>query len=388
MRFKSVISTEAETSAAIGEVSQKLAGMKPDLAIVFASHHHGPDFDELSTAIAEQVDARNMIGCTAEGVIGPDREVEQAPALAVWTAKMPGVSILPFVLDQSDVTEFETPADWQEHLGADPESNPAFIMLPDPFSIDVEHCLAAMDLTYPEAKIVGGMASGASQPGQNSLFLNGQALRQGMVGVSLAGPVEIHTIVSQGCRPIGEAFVITKAERNVIHELRGRPALDVLKEVFNAAEPADQALMQKGIHVGSVVDERLPSFGRGDFLIRNVTDVINDSALVVNSLVRLGNTIQFHVRDSNTADDDMKKLLAGKMTQLGAAPTGGLLFSCNGRGRRLFGKPDHDIAIVNELAAGCQVAGFFAAGEIGPIGNRSFIHGFTSSLILFQDARS
>src|SRR5262245_20856171 len=136
MIFKSAISTAADTDVAVNEVSQKITELRPDLAIVFASHHHGPEFEKLSAAIAERIDARNMIGCTAEGVIGPDREVEQAPALAVWAAKMPGVSVLPFVLDQSDVTELESVEDWQELLGVKPEGNPSFIILPDPYSID------------------------------------------------------------------------------------------------------------------------------------------------------------------------------------------------------------------------------------------------------------
>ncbi len=144
--------------------------------------------------------------------------------------------------------------------------------------------------------------------------------------------------------------------------------------------------MQQGLHVGRVVDEHLGKFGPGDFLIRNLMGVVNDDAVAINALVRPGQTIQFHVRDSKTADEDMKNLLTGKVSAMNQPPMGGLLFSCNGRGSRLFGAPHHDIGLVNKIAGNCEVAGFFAAGEIGPVGNKTFIHGFTSSLILFHKA--
>jgi small ligand-binding sensory domain FIST len=298
---------------------------------------------------------------------------------------MPGVRILPFVIDQNDVNESSSVEFWHEHIGAGPDDKPGFVILPEPFSIDAETLLAELDVAYPASKIVGGMSSGANGPNQNRLFLNDQVLRQGLVGVSLSGPVELHPVVSQGCRPIGEPFVVTKAEQNVIFELRGRPALDVLRGVFNDAPASEQALMQQGLHVGNVVDERLEKFGQGDFLIRNLMGVVQESGLAVNALVRPGQTIQFHVRDSASADEDMRRMLDGTLATMGKAPTGGLLFSCNGRGARMFGKPNHDIGVVNNAAKGCQVAGFFAGGEIGPVGRRTFIHGFTSSLVLFRE---
>jgi len=384
MEFKAAISTADESDVAVREACEGLADIKPDLVMVFMTHHHGP-FEPVLASIWDRLNARNLIGCTGAGIIGPDREVEGEPAIAVWAAHMPGVRILPFVLDQQDVAELETAQAWHDHLSILPDENPAFVILPDPYSIDTDACLRLFDAAYPAGKIVGGMASGGSAPGENKLFLNDQVLRQGMVGVSLSGPVEIHTVVSQGCRPVGEPFVVTKARHNVIYELRGKPALDVLQAVYNEAAPEDRALMQKGLHVGNVVDERLSRFGTGDFLVRNLLGVVDETGLAVNALVRPGQTVQFHVRDSDSADEEMRRLLARKVAEMREAPGGGLLFSCNGRGVRMFGKPNHDIAVVNTLARLRHVAGFFAAGEIGPVGQRTFIHGFTSSLVLFHE---
>jgi small ligand-binding sensory domain FIST len=384
MVFKATISANSHTSAAVTEACEPLADLSPDLLMVFVSHHHGPDFESMLAAIGEKVNARNLIGCTGESIIGPDRELEQSPGLALWAAKLPGVRVLPFVLDQNDVNGFEEAETYHDHLGITPAEAPSFIILPDPFSIDVETCLADLDGAFPGSRVVGGMASGAQGPNQNRLFLGDQILRQGLVGVTLSGAIQIDTVVSQGCRPIGETYVVTKAEQNVIFELRGRPALEVLRGVFNEAEASDQALMQQGLHIGNVVDERQDKFSQGDFLIRNLMGVAEENGLALNAFVRPGQTIQFHVRDKVSADQDMRRLLAGKVAAMSSPPMGGLLFSCNGRGRRLFGAPNHDIGLVNAVARGCQVAGFFAAGEIGPVGRRSFIHGFTSSLILFR----
>lgn len=384
MQFKAAISTLSDSSAAIAQLRAALEGMKPDLVLLFVSPHHAENCDALIAEARDTINTRNIIGCTAAGIIGPDREVEDAPAISVWAAKLPGVRILPFVIDQNDVQSYTGAEAWYDHLGVAKDACPAFIILPDPFSVDVESCLDQLDDAYPGSRIVGGLASGAHAPGENRLFLNDQVLRQGLVGVSLSGPIAIDTMVSQGCRPIGEPFVVTRAERNVIHELRGRPALEVVRDIYATAPAADQALMQNGLHLGRVVNERLERFGPGDFLIRNLMGVVGDSALAVGTLIRPGQTVQFHVRDSRSADQEMKQLLSEKLATLPSLPAGGLLFTCNGRGSRMFGSPNHDIAVVNSIVRDCQIAGFFAAGEIGPVGNKTFIHGFTSSLILFR----
>jgi len=384
MQFKAALSTLTDTRAAISQLKAALGDLEPDLVLLFVSPHHIENADALLADVRDKINTRNLIGCTAAGIIGGNREIEDAPAISIWAAKLPGVRILPFIIDQQDVTTLEGNDAWRDHLIVNADSKPGFIILPDPFSIDVEHCLSEMDDAYPESKIVGGLASAGRAPGENRLFLNDQVLRQGLVGVSLSGPIQIDTVVSQGCRPIGEPFVITKAEQNIIHELRGKPALEVVRSVFASASPDDQALMQTGLHVGRVVDERIEKFGQGDFLIRNLMGVVEQSAIAINALIRPGQTIQFQVRDSKSADEEMRGLLTEEIAAMPSPPAGGLLFTCNGRGARMFGKPDHDIGVVNSIATDCQVAGFFAAGEIGPVGNRTFIHGFTSSLILFR----
>lgn len=386
MEIRAAITSTADTAQAAKELCERVAGLSVDLAVVFVTPHHGPDFEEFINTIRDTLNPRNLVGCTCAGVIGPDVEIEDTPGAAMWAASLPGVRTLPFVLDQNDFHTLRSAADWQDRLGMQPEDIPAFMILPDPFSLQFNACLSIMDEVFPGSTIVGGVTSGAHEPGKNRLFLNDQILRQGMVGVSLTGPFRVSSIVSQGCRPIGETFVITKAESNVIFELGGKGAYDVLRELHQHCSPEDRERIRTGLHVGRAINEHVAEFGPGDFLIRNVAGVVENRGLAVTDFMRAGQTVQFHVRDAESADSEMKTLITAQMQKMSTPPVGGLLFSCNGRGTRMFSEPNHDIGVVNSLLSPCPVAGFFAAGEIGPVGGRTFVHGLTSSLILFHES--
>jgi small ligand-binding sensory domain FIST len=229
------------------------------------------------------------------------------------------------------------------------------------------------------------MASGAGAPGDSRLLLNESLHRSGAVAVLLSGPLRCTAVVSQGCRPIGRHLIVTRAEGNLIQELGGKPALLQLKSIFDTLATSEQQLVQRGLHVGRVVNACQDRFAQGDFLVRNVLGIDpGTGAIGVGDFFRPGQTVQFHVRDDRTADDEMRQLLADFRTDAPAAPRGGLLFTCNGRGTRLFPEPDHDARLVDEYLPGTPLAGFFAAGELGPIGGRNFMHGFTASLLLLE----
>ena len=385
MIIKAAISTASDSVGAAAELGQAVRGFMPDLAALWVSPHHGPDYAVIVDRIQELVSPRNFIGCSGESIIGPGREIEQAPAAALWVAKMPGVRVLPFVVDQNDLTTLDTDGQWHDRLGVKPEDVPTFIVLPDPFSIQFDACLRSIDGAFPGCAIVGGVASAAKAPGENRLFLNDQILRQGLVGVSLTGDLRVSTIVSQGCRPVGDTYVITRAEENVIYQLGGRDAYAVLKQVHDDADSTDRALIRQGVHIGRVIDERLQTFGPGDYLIRNVAGIVENRGLAVTDNFRAGQTIRFHVRDALSADAEMRTLLESRLSKMHLPPRGGFLFNCNGRGTRLFPDRNHDIGLINQAIPECPIAGFFAAGEIGPVGGRTFVHGFTSSLILFHE---
>lgn len=383
MRFKSVITTDPDPARASEALSGEVADFEPDLAMLFASHHYDPDFETLLAGVHGKIGARNVIGCAAEGIIGPDQELERQPAAVLWVSEMPGVRALPFILDYGDLQTLTTPDALRERLSVPVGDCPNIVVIPDPLTMPANDLLERLDKAFPGSPIVGGMASGAETPGQTRLFLNDQVVRQGAVGVTLTGELRISTVVSQGCRPVGETYVITGCKDNLITELGGRSAYDVLKDVYSEASVEEQQLMQTGVHVGRAVGEVPQDRVPGSFLIRSILGVVGKGAIAVGDHLRRGQTVQFHVRDAKTADHDMRLLLQSRVLDRDVSPAGGLLFTCNGRGSRLFGHADHDIGVVNELIDTCQVAGFFAAGEIGPVGNSTFVHGLTSSLVLF-----
>ena len=393
-RFAGALSILAESPRALREATAELEagldGATPDLLMAFATHHHGPALEELGPALARATGARVVAGCTAESVIAGSREVEGSPGLALWAATLPGTEVRPF-----EITA---------HAGSDGE--PVFSRLPsvgdaeraclvltaDPFTFPVDAFLTRLNDELPGVPAIGGMASGAMGPGQ-TFFFSAEGVRDGGChGLVLEGELELHPVVSQGCRPVGKPWVITECERNAIKKLGGKPAVEVLMETLNELWKVEPALRERQSmpFIGLAIDATRTRFHRGDFLVRGIMALNQrDRSVVVADFVRRGQTVQLLVRDAASAGEDLQALVSahGLSTPSAAAGAacGALLFSCNGRGQRMFGKPDHDASCVRTtLGADVPLAGFFAAGEIGPVGGRNFLHGFTASLALFR----
>jgi small ligand-binding sensory domain FIST len=386
MRFHSSISNVENSREAIERciaVARDAMGGKIDLAVLFFTQHHVENAEEIVERLWLELDPQAVVGCSAEGVIGGDAEIERSPGVALLVGEMPDVRLHPFHVSVDDWKPLLNDADdFRERLGAGEETR-ALLGLGDPFTTPMHQLLPALDHLCPHAPLIGGMASAGRMAGENVLVRNDGIYRDGMVGLSISGPVEIDTIVSQGCRPLGQPMVVTKAERNVIAELGGKAALTVLRDMIESLPAEQKQLLQNGLLVGTVINEYKERFGRGDFLIRNLMGADqNTGAIAVADYMRTGQTIQFHVRDAATADEDLSLLLDAQSA--GKPPAGGLLFSCNGRGTRLFESPNHDISSAHRAMPDVPLAGFFAAGELGPVGGRNFIHGHTASMVLFR----
>lgn len=381
--FSAGSSKNSETLHAIEEASARaLAELDgpPDLAFVFVSHHHHRDFEELAGRIVDRTQARHLLGATGESIVAGGEEIESGPALSLWLARLPGVSVQSFVLDVEMTVDGPALSGWPDELLNSWPSGATLFVLGEPHTFPADDLLSWMNEEHPGAPMVGGMASGGS-PGANRLFWGPRALAKGAVAALLSGPISVKTVVSQGCRPIGRPFVITKAKENMIEQLGGKPALAQLQEMLEELPSRDQYLIQHGLHVGRVINEYQESFHRGDFLVRNVAGASSKTgAIAIGDYVRSGQTVQFHVRDEATADEDLRELLASAPRHSSSAA---LLFTCNGRGTRLFSEPHHDARAIRDALGNIPLAGFFAAGEIGPIGKKNFLHGFTASVAIF-----
>ena len=376
--MKAALEIDAETKESMGKGPI-------DLVFVFPSSHFAASAHTLLDRFCGVLSPTVLVGCTGEGVIGSDREIEGESAISVVAARLPGVELHPFALLPQEIHRFaEKPRTISGAIHAG-EDTRAFIMLADPFSAHMDGLLKAFNEAFPGIPVIGGMASGARSPGETALFMNDHTYRQGVVGVALAGPITVDAIVSQGCRPVGPLFEVTEGEANVIKKLDGKPAMTQIQDVVEELSEEDKLLLSNGLFVGRAIEPSRDMYGRGDFLVRGVVGIDrNTGAIAIGDFVESGESVQFHLRDARTAKEDLEMMLTPH--SLFGTPSGAVLFSCNGRGTRLYGHPDGDISAINSFFEGLPVAGFFCAGEIGPIGGKNFLHGHTASLALIRPA--
>lgn len=377
------LSTREDDAESLGEVFAKvgsaLAGEKADFAFCFASGDRAGVLERLADEYPGNALAESLIGVTGESIVGDGREIEESSAVALWACKLPAGATARSIRLSQDFAPF------LDRLADEPSVPRTLVLVADPSCFPLDSFLKQAKTKTPELKIVGGMASASRSPGVNVMLCDRYCLRIGAAGALIEGAAGLRTIVSQGCRPIGRPLIITAIEANIIRELGRRPALEVLQEIFSELSPEEQSKARQGLHIGIVINEYQEKFDRGDFLVRNILAADESGGLAITDLARVGRTVQFHIRDAETASDDLRSLLLSSRDRTGGRPRGALLFTCNGRGSRLFDEPNHDVSLVREILGPIPIAGFFAMGEFGPVGGQSFLHGFTASALVFDE---
>ena len=389
MRFASSIAEDKDPALAVeasfAQIRKQLDGFSPHVAFLFVSILYRTPWESILRKVQQELKVPLLLGCTGGGILGVDRELESVPAMSLVAAHLPRVELHPFAVAPEDLEEERESGFWIEKLGVNPGRDPVGVLLPEPFSCDCGALVESLNRVYPKMPLVGGLASGGEQEGENALFLNDRVVREGAVGVLMTGDVTLQTVVAQGCRPIGRPYIITKAEGNFILELAGHPALEALRQLFQTLSDEDRELARRALFLGVVTDEQKEKFQRGGFLIRNIIGMDpSTGALAVGDRLEVGQTVQFQVRDAQSSREDLQQLLRDRSKEAKDSSAGALLFSCLGRGKDLYGEPHVDIRTIQAALGDCPIAGFFCNGEIGPVAERNFIHGFTASLGLFR----
>lgn len=364
---------------AAGEALASLGSTPPTLGVLFASPHFLGAAETVLAAVTELTGPVPLIGCVAEAVAGAAQEVESEPAVSLWLAGGTG-PVETFTMD------FVQTASGGAYGGYrfTPGRPGIHLMFCDPFTFPADDLLEHLNEHLPGTLVMGGLASGGLTVRQNRLFHDGQVLARGAVGAYLPA-AEVHPLISQGCRPIGDPYTVTAAQGSVVQEMGGRPPLERLRELATGLAGRDRDLLAQGVHVGVVLNEYEAEPGHGDFLIRSVVGADSESgAIVLAGEVEVGQTAQFHVRDADSADEDLRRTLEREAAALGGRrPAGALLFTCNGRGSRLFPTAGHDARLLAKVLGEVPMAGFFCAGELGPVAGRNYLHAFTASIALF-----
>ena len=363
----------------------QLRAPQVSLGLVFMSPRFFPRARQVLEILRVHARIPLLAGCSSPSLIVGEREVEENAGLSLGLYALPGAELKAFHLTQEQVEEANGPGYWPLETGIEPAQTNGWLVFIDPFHLDSETWLRTWNEAYAPLPVLGGLASGDAEEQATQVYLNGEVFEEGGVAISCGGAVTLAGVTSQGCTPIGETWTLTRVEQNIIHQIGNRPAYEVLAETFNQLSPEDQKQARGNLFIGLVVNEYLEEFHRGDFLIRNLLGADPRSgSIAVGALPRLGQTVQFQRRSAAAATADMNDLLTRAKAQLGATTIyGGCLCSCNGRGQHLFGRPHHDAQMIQRCLGPMGLAGFFCNGEIGPVGQKSFLHGYTASLALF-----
>jgi small ligand-binding sensory domain FIST len=399
MQWANALSTRPSLEAAIEEVvtkAQEQLQTDADLGLVFISAAFASEYTRVMPLLRKHLSVPALVGCGGGGVVGMSRgqaeEIEEEAALSLTLAHLPEVQVQTFHIDTEHLPDMDSPpAAWVELVGVDPQDNPQFILLSDPASSGTNELLQGLNFAYPDSVKVGGLAGMNPMTGQGGLFLDAERLRGGTVGVALMGNIVLETIVAQGCRPIGQPYRVAEAERNILTQLEEQPQsdiascgltqtpLEVLQNLIQTLDESDRQLAQRALFVGVAQSAFKQNLEQGDFLIRNLLGVDpRTGAIAIGDRIRVGQRIQFHLRDAQASEADLRSLLIRYQTQRKKpAPAGALMFACLGRGEGLYQQPNFDSHLFNQYVS-VPVSGFFCSGEIGPVGDTTFLHGYTS----------
>jgi len=394
MRWASAVSTEHDLAPAVAELvaglDHELARMEPDLVLAFGCGHDAAELASLPGLLRPWLGDGLLIGSAATGIVAGGRELEEGPAVGLLAGLLTDVDLHAVHLEQGALPPLNAPREsWWRLIGLDPESEPCFLILADPFSFDVEHCVRGLDRAFPGATVAGGLSSAAEQPGQACLLAGRDLYSSGALVIAMSGNVKLDAVVAQGCRPVGEPLFVTAAEDNRIRELDGRVPREVIGELFASLDQRDREIFNdRQLYIGLALPGPRQTVGAGDFLVREVVGLDADSGeLVIGDRALRNGIVQFQLRDPESSVADLQRELDRHRSRDASRPAAALMFSCIGRGAGFYGVPDRDSGLFRRAFGDVPLGGMFCAGEVGPVQGATFLHGYTTLFGLLRPRR-
>ena len=389
MRWVSSISSDPDCEHAVriacAEISSELGTERPDVLFLFVSPVHRDHYSTIQSWVSDELKPRNIVGCTAQGIVGRGLEIEVGPGISITAAILPDTAVEPRHVSFEDIPDADASPDmWKQYLGLEQAEH--IVLMADPYSVHIEDFLRGLDYTFPEVLKVGGLASAAGQPGENALFINGRTHNHGAVVLAFSGNLVMDAVVAQGCRPVGDVATVTSAKGNMVQTLNGKPAFEFVQEVQAGLGEYDRKLFKSAVFLGITNDPFITDPEEGDYLIRNLIGIDYQSgSIILAGIAEEGALVQVHLRDRKSSRLDLERLLDGYAASgRTTSCEGALLFACLGRGQYLYGATNHDCDMISDKLGAMPIGGFFCAGEIGPVGSATYIHGYTSSIGVFR----
>ncbi|GLV57900.1 hypothetical protein KDH_47350 [Dictyobacter sp. S3.2.2.5] len=379
----SALVIDEDWEQALEQALAQITDITADAIFLFANIEFAPYFPTMLRIVRRATGAPILIGCSGQGIVGSDQELEDLPAISLLALSLPGAHMRLVRLTQEMLEASRGPQDLRQQLGVSLDEVNAWFMFADPFHMDGDMLVEKFSQAYPGLPTIGGLASGDIEERESYIFYNDEVHEDGAIALAIGGDYTVLPLISQGCDPIGEAWTITSVlDGGLIDGISNRSAYRMLVDTLQTLSPDMQRRAQRNLLVGLAADEYQDNYGRGSFLVRQLFGVDRSTgALAIGTQSRVGQTIQFQLRDATSADLDLHELLAQARIKLGDnQPIAGILCTCNGRGVGMFGVPDHDASVIAREFGQMPLSGLFCNGEIGPIGKRTFLHGLTASL--------
>jgi len=366
------------------QIEERLEGQRPDWCVVYTTGEHNDNLEALLSTLTEALGTPYIVGCSASGILCSEWEQEGGPGLGVLAVCSDQIRATPFLFRDEGDQGVTAAARMGQRLLQSRESDDLLLAWPDPFYVRPDRLLQGLDAVLGSVPVVGGAASSNSEDKKTVQFCGTEAASAAVSGLRLSGGFQRSIGVTQGCRPLGEPMRVTHCHENLILELDGRPALELLRERAPKGLLDNQPSAFEFLFVAKLPDAESARIERGEYLVRNIVEVDPDTGVIhIADSIDEGQSIVFALREPAAAEQDLRRVLAEIAPRNGGQNYRfGLYFNCLARGRSLYRKDGVDSALLREALPGVPILGFFSNAEIGPLRGQNRLFTYTGVLLL------